>query len=71
MNHLRLVLQVLKEKQLFSKYGKCEFWLRSVAFLAHIISLEGVNIDPRKTKVVKNWPRPLTPTDIRCFLVLA
>ena len=38
MDHLRVVLQVLKENQLFSKYIKCEFWLRSVTFLGHIIS---------------------------------
>ena len=41
MNHLRVVLQVLKDHQLFAKYRKCEFWLRSVVFLCHIISSEG------------------------------
>ena len=68
MDHLRVVLQVLKENQLFSKYNKCEFWLRSVAFLRHIIYSERVKVDPRKTKAIKNWPRPLTPTEIRSFL---
>ena len=71
MNHLRVVLDVLKEHQLFAKYSKCEFWLRSVTFLGHIISSEGVEVDPRKTEAVKNCPRPLTPTDIRSFLGLA
>ena len=71
MNHLREVLQVLKDIQLFAKYSKCEFWLRSVAFPGHIISSEGVEVDSRKTEVAKNWPRPLTPTDIRSFLGLA
>ena len=71
MNHLRVVLQVLKENQLFAKYRKCEFWLRSVAFLGHIIFSEGVEVDPRKMEAVKNWSRPLTPTDIRSFLGLA
>ena len=52
-------------------YSKCEFWLRSVTFLFHIISSEGVEVDQRKLKAVKNWPRPLTPTDIRSFLGLA
>ena len=70
MDHLRVVLQVIKENQLFTKYRKCEFWLRSVAFLGHIISSKGVEFDPRKIEVVKNWPRPLTPTDIRSFLGL-
>ena len=71
MNHLRVVLQVLKEHQLFPKYSKCEFWLRSVTFRGHIISSERVEVDPRKMKVVKNWPRPLTPTNIRSFFGLA
>ena len=53
MNHLRVVLQVLKEHQLFAKYSKCEFWLRSVTFLGHIISSEGVEVDPRKAVAVK------------------
>ena len=64
------MLQVLKDNQLFAKYNKCEFWLRSVAFLGHIISSDWVEIDLRKTKAVKNWTRPLTPSDIRCFLAL-
>ena len=58
MNHLRVVLQVLKEHQLFSKYSKCEFWLRSVAFLGHIISSEGIEVDPKNMKMVKNCPIP-------------
>ena len=71
MNHLTVVLQVLKENQLFSKYSKCEFWLKSVAFLGHIILSERVEVDPRKTEAVKNLPRPLTPVDIRSLLGLA
>ena len=49
----------------------CEFWLRSMNFLGHIIYSEGVEVDPRKMKAVKNWPRPLTPTEIKSFLDLA
>ena len=49
MDHLRVVSQVLKEHQLFLKYGKCEFLFRSVAFLGHIIFSEGVEVYPRKT----------------------
>ena len=71
MDYLRVVLQVLKENQLFAKYSKCEFWLRSVAFHSHIISTEGAEVDPRKIDVVMNWPRQLTPNDIRNFLGLA
>ena len=70
MNHLRMMLQTLKENQLFAKYSKCEFLLRSVVFFGHIISTEGFEIIPTKTEAVKNWPRPLNPTDIRSFLGL-
>ena len=45
MGHLRVVLQVLKEQQLFAKYSKCEFWLRSVVFFGHIISSEGIALN--------------------------
>ena len=64
------MLQTLKEHQLYAKYGNCEFWLRSVTFLGHIISSEGVEVDPRKMEAMKNWPRPLTPTNIRSVLGL-
>ena len=70
-NHLRIVLQVLRDRKLFAKFDKCEFWLRSVAFLGHVISGEGIMVDPKKTEAVKNWPRPLTSSDIRSFLGLA
>ena len=49
MDYLSLVLQVLKANQLFPKSNKCVFWLRSVAFLGHTISRDGVEVDPRKT----------------------
>ncbi|KAH0655603.1 hypothetical protein KY285_030485 [Solanum tuberosum] len=69
-DHLRIVLQVLKDHQLFAKFSKCEFWLRSVAFLGHIVSSKGIEVDLKKTDSVKSWPRPLPPTDIRRFLCL-
>ena len=50
INHLRVVLQVLKDNQLFSKYSKCEFLLRLVAFIGHVISSECVKVDPQKTE---------------------
>ena len=69
IDNLRLVLQLLKEHQLFAKYRKCEFWLRLVVCLVHIISSEGVEVYRKKTKVVKTCPRLLNPTDISSFLV--
>ncbi|XP_015076861.1 uncharacterized protein LOC107020853 [Solanum pennellii] len=71
MGHLRIALQVRKEHQLVAKYSKREFWLRAVSFLDHIVSSEGIEVDLKITKVVKNWPRPLNPTEIRSFLGLA
>ena len=44
-SHLRLALQILKKHQLYAKFSKCEFWLRSIAFLGHIISSDGVEVD--------------------------
>ena len=70
-DHLTMVLQVIKENQSLAKFSTCDFLLRLVAFIGHIISSEGVEVDPRKTEVVKNWHRPLTPTNIRSFLGLA
>ena len=64
MDHLTMVLQVIKENHSLAKFSTCDFLLRSVAFIGHIISSEGVEVDPRKTEVLKNWPRPFTPTTI-------
>ena len=69
--HLRVVLQRLREEKLYAKYEKCEFWLKEVAFLGHVVSGDGIKVDPKKTDVIRNWPRPLTPSDIRSFLGLA
>ncbi|KAF3622827.1 putative lupeol synthase-like [Capsicum annuum] len=67
-DHLRIVLQTLRNHQLFAKFSKCEFWLRSVAFLDYIIFGDGIRVDPQKTEVVRNWPRPISPSDIQSFL---
>ncbi|KAH0657090.1 hypothetical protein KY285_031972 [Solanum tuberosum] len=71
IGHLRTVLQILKDQQLFAKFSKCEFWIRSVDFFGHIVSSKGIEVDPKKTDAVKSWPRPLSPMDIRSFLGLA
>ncbi|KAH0712449.1 hypothetical protein KY289_008408 [Solanum tuberosum] len=69
-DHLRIVLQDLKDQQLFSKFSKSEIWLRSIAFLGHIVSRKGIEVDSKKTDAVKSWSRALSPSDIRSFLVL-
>ncbi|CAN4106473.1 unnamed protein product [Withania somnifera] len=58
--HLRVILRTLREHKLYAKFSKCEFWLESVAFLGHIVSKDGVSVDPAKIRVVHDWPRPTT-----------
>jgi hypothetical protein len=69
--HLRLVLQKLRENQLYSKLNKCKFWLKEVSFLGHIISEGGISVDPSKVKDVLSWNIPQNILDIRSFLGLA
>ena len=69
--HLRIVLQVLRDERLYAKFIKCELWLREVGFFGHVVSGEGIKVDPKKMEAVKNWPRSLSSSDIRSFLDLA
>ncbi|XP_073024343.1 uncharacterized protein [Primulina eburnea] len=69
--HLTLVLQTLREAQLYAKFSKCEFWLDRVLFLGHVISAQGVSVDPSKVEAVINWPKPTNVSEIRSFLGLA
>ena len=68
--HLRLMLQRLREYQLYAKFSKCEFWLPQVAFLGHIVGKDGILVDPSKIEAVKNWPRPASVSEVRSFLGL-
>ncbi|KAL0559141.1 hypothetical protein IC582_003731 [Cucumis melo] len=52
--HLRIVLQTLREKQLYAKFSKCEFWLEQVVFFGHVFSAKGVSVDPQKVEAVVN-----------------
>jgi len=69
--HLRVVLQVLKEKKLYAKLSKCEFWLEEVSFLGHIIFGGGIVVDPTKVEAVSQWDTPKSVTEVRSFLGLA
>ncbi|GJY02924.1 putative reverse transcriptase domain-containing protein [Tanacetum coccineum] len=69
--HLGLVLELLKEEKLYAKFSKCEFWLREVQFLGHVINKDGIHVDPSKIEAVKNWEAPRTPSEVRSFLGLA
>jgi hypothetical protein len=69
--HLRVVLQKLRENQLYAKLSKCEFWLKEVSFLGHIISEGRIYVDPSKVKGVLSWKTPQNISDIKSFLGLA
>ncbi|KAI3707613.1 hypothetical protein L6452_26239 [Arctium lappa] len=69
--HLREVLGVLRREKLYAKFSKCEFWLREVQFLGHVVTREGVKVDPAKVEAMMNWEPPKSPTEIRSFLRLA
>nr|GEU41789.1 hypothetical protein [Tanacetum cinerariifolium] len=71
VEHLRLVLELLKKKNLYAKFYKCEFWLREVQFLGHVINGNGIHVDHSKIEAVKNWKALRTPTEVRSFLGLA
>ncbi|GKA65060.1 putative reverse transcriptase domain-containing protein, partial [Tanacetum coccineum] len=70
VEHLRLVLEQLKKEKMYAKFSKCEFWLRDVQFLRHVINSNGIHVDPSKIEAVKNWKAPRTPTEVRLFLGL-
>nr|GEY35558.1 hypothetical protein [Tanacetum cinerariifolium] len=55
VEHLRFVLELLKKEKLYAKFSKCEFWLREVQFLGHVINGNGIHVDASKIEAVKNW----------------
>ena len=69
--HLRIVLQTLREKKLHAKLSKCDLWLKEVSFLGHIVVVEGIRVDHAKIEAVVNWKPPRNVTKVRSFLGLA
>ena len=70
LQHLRTILQVLRENQLFAKLSKCIFGQKEVEYLGHIISKSGLATDPTKISIIQKWPSPQTVTQLRAFLGL-
>ena len=68
--HLWTVLQILKERQLYAKFSKCQFWLDKVAFLGHVISVEGTSVDPQKIEAIVNGKPPTNVSEVCSFLGL-
>ena len=69
--HLRLVLGILREKQLYAKLSKCEFWMDEMQFLDHVISAQGMVVDPAKVEAMVKWENPMSTTEIKSFMGLA
>nr|GEU36238.1 hypothetical protein [Tanacetum cinerariifolium] len=70
-NHLRIIIELLRNEKLYAKFSKCDFWIRTVQFLGHLIDSQGLHVNPTKIEVVKNWESHTSPTEIRQFLGLA
>jgi hypothetical protein len=71
VNHLKMVLQRLREHQLYAKLSKYEFWIEEVLFLVHIIHKEGLAVDPKKVVDILNWKAPTDARGIKSFIRMA
>ena len=69
--HVRQVLLLLRQHKLYAKKSKCEFFKAKVSFLGHIISKNGIEMDPEKVKAIVEWPAPTNVQEVRSFLGLA
>ncbi|KAJ0507828.1 putative nucleotidyltransferase, Ribonuclease H [Helianthus annuus] len=65
--HLRTILELLKKEQLYAKFSKCEFGIREVQFLGHVVNENGIHVDPSKIEAIKNWNAPKTSMEVRQF----
>jgi hypothetical protein len=66
--HLRIVLQTLRKHKLYAKFDKCDFYQKEIQYLGHVISSEGIVVDPEKIKAIMEWPVPKDVADIRSFM---
>ena len=62
--HLKIVLQELREHQLFAKFSKCDFFKDKIQYLGHVVTKEGILVDPKKIKAIEYWPVPKDVTDV-------
>ncbi|NAW06150.1 hypothetical protein FGF99_24880, partial [Salmonella sp. gx-f8] len=67
VEHLRLVSQTLRGKQLYAKFSKCEFWLSEVVFLGHVVSVEGIRVDSKKIEAIVQWKALRNVSEVRSF----
>ncbi|GJT12935.1 putative reverse transcriptase domain-containing protein [Tanacetum coccineum] len=69
--HLKTILDLLQKEKLYAKFSKCEFWLKEVQFLGHVVNRDSIHVDPSKVESVMNWKTPKSSTEICSFLGLA
>ncbi|KAI3734185.1 hypothetical protein L6452_13649 [Arctium lappa] len=69
--HLRAILELLRGEKLYAKFSKCEFWLKEVQFLGHVVSKDGIQLDPAKIEAIKGWEALKSPSEVTSFLGLA
>lgn len=69
--HLRIVLQTLRDTQLYAQFNKCEFLFREVRFLGHIVLTKGIRVNPSKISAVVDWKPPRNVSEVKSFLGLA
>jgi hypothetical protein len=69
--HVRQVLQILRENKLYAKLSKCEFFKQSISFLGHVVGEHGISMEEDKVEAIKKWPIPSNITAVRAFLGLA
>nr|GFC86159.1 retrotransposon protein, putative, Ty3-gypsy subclass [Tanacetum cinerariifolium] len=70
-NALAVFMDLMNHKKFYAKFSKCDFWLGQVDFLGHIVSADGITMDPAKVEAITKWPKPTTVTGVRRFLGLA
>ena len=66
--NLKIVLQELWDHQLFAKFSKCDFFKEKIEYLSHVVTKEGISVDPEKIKVIEDWPVPKDVMDVRSFM---
>jgi hypothetical protein len=66
-----MVLQVLREHQLYAKLSKCSFYQEQIHYLGHIISKDGIVVDPEKIEAIREWSAPKNVMEVRSFMGLA
>jgi hypothetical protein len=71
VDHLKMVLHILREHQLYAKLSKCEFWIDEVLFLGHIINKDGLAVDLKKVADILNWKAPTDAQGIKSFIGMA